>query len=74
MSILSLALGMGALLSIEALTGCVTSSGGGSGSGGSSINDTARYLGGLSGSNRGELAVPRSSAEWKSHQSRMDGL
>ncbi len=74
MRILSLALGLGAFLSLGALTGCVTSSGGGAGGGSASINDTARYLGGLPGSNRSELAVPRYSAEWKSHQARMDGL
>jgi len=40
----------------------------------SSINDTARYLGGLTGNPRGDLSVPRSSAEWKTHQGRMDSL
>ncbi|MDH4410529.1 MAG: hypothetical protein QE273_13015 [Verrucomicrobiales bacterium] len=55
------------------LTSCVTSSGGGK-SGGSSIGDTARYLGGLPGAARGDLALPRSSPEWHAHASRMDAL
>lgn len=55
------------------LTSCVTSSGGGK-TGGSSIGDTARYLGGLSGGNRSDLALPRSSPEWQAHASRMDAL
>jgi len=48
--------------------------GGASGPVDSSINDTARYLGGLTGSSRGELPVTRASAEWKTHQGRMDSL
>ena len=55
------------------LTSCATSSGGGK-SGGSSIGDTARYLGGLPGAARGDLALPRSSPEWHAHASRMDTL
>ena len=55
------------------LTSCATSSGGGK-SGGSSIGDTARYLGGLPGAARGDLALPRSSPEWHAHASRMDAL
>jgi hypothetical protein len=64
------------LLSPALLTSCVTSGSGGGPEigGGSSINDTARYLGGLPGSNRGDLALPRGSAEWKAHASRMDRL
>lgn len=72
MRILLFAAGALALLSLASLTSCVSSSG--SGGSGGSMNDTARYLGGLSGGNRGELALPRSSPEWQSHQSRMDGL
>lgn len=55
------------------LSACVSTSGGGGGSGGS-INDTARYLGGLPGSPRNDLALSRATPEWKSHQNRMDGL
>jgi hypothetical protein len=55
------------------LTACVSSPGGGK-EGGGSIGDTARYLGGLPGANRGDLALPRSSPEWQAHASRMDGL
>lgn len=56
------------------LSGCVSNSGGGGSSGGTGINDTARYLAGMGGSNRGELAVPRNSPQWRAHQVRMDGL
>lgn len=59
--------------SLATLTSCVSNSGG-SPSGGSGINDTARYLAGMSGGARSELALSRNSAEWKGHQSRMDGL
>jgi len=51
---------------------CATTPGGGSSGGG--MNDTARYLAGLSGSGRSEIALPRSSPQWKGHASRMDGL
>ncbi len=64
-----------ALAPLFAFTGCVSSRGGGATSGGgSSIGDTARYLAGLPGSPRGDLALPRSSPEWKSHAVRMDTL
>lgn len=57
------------------LSACVSSpAGGGKSSGGNGIGDTARYLAGLSGGNRSDLALPRSSPEWKSHASRMDSL
>lgn len=55
------------------LTSCVTSSGGAK-SGAGTMGDTARYLAGLPGSTRGDLALPRSSAEWQAHASRMDAL
>ncbi len=55
------------------LTGCVSNPGGGSSTGGS-IDDTARYLAGLPGGSRNDLALSRNSSEWKSHQARMDGL
>ncbi len=61
------------VLSLFAFSACV-SSGGGAGSGGSSLNDTARYLAGLPGGNRTDLALPRSSPEWQSHAARMDSL
>ena len=41
---------------------------------GSDINDTARYLAGMSGSSRSDLALSRNSAEWKAHAARMDKL
>lgn len=41
---------------------------------GSSIGDTARYLAGMSGSSRDDLALSRNSAEWKAHSARMDKL
>lgn len=41
---------------------------------GNSLNDTARYLAGLSGGNRGDLALPRSSPDWRNHAERMDRL
>lgn len=55
------------------LSSCVSTSGGGGSSGGS-IDDTARYLAGLPGGARNDLALSRNTPEWKSHQSRMDGL
>lgn len=61
------------LVPLLALSACVSNSGGGA-SGGSGINDTARYLAGLPGSTRSELPVSRNSPEWKSHQSNMDKL
>lgn len=61
------------LFPLLVLTSCVTPSGDEK-SGSSSIGDTSRYLGGLPGSNRGDLALPRNSPEWKAHASRMDGL
>jgi hypothetical protein len=60
-------------LTLIPLTGCVTSPGG-SGVSGGSLDDTARYLAGLPGGARNDLAVSRTSPEWKSHQSRMDAL
>jgi hypothetical protein len=63
-----------AVIALVFLTGCVTSSGGGSSAGGGSIDDTARFLAGLSGGARNDLAISRNSTEWKSHQSRMDAL
>ncbi|MEM7698454.1 MAG: hypothetical protein AAF236_08640 [Verrucomicrobiota bacterium] len=54
------------------LSSCVSTGSGGGGS--TSINDTARYLGGLSGSTRSELAVPRTSSTWQTHSRNMDGL
>ncbi len=57
------------------LVGCVNSGGGGGrGAGGTSLGDTARYLAGLPGGNRPDLALPRNSPEWKSHAARMDAL
>ncbi len=55
------------------LVSCVSTSAGGS-SGGNGIGDTARYLAGMPGGNRGDLALPRSAPEWKTHASRMDSL
>lgn len=55
------------------LTSCVSTSGGG-GSTGGPIDDTARYLAGLPGGARTDLALSRNTPEWKAHQSRMDGL
>ena len=54
-----------AVIALVFLTGCVTSSGGGSSAGGGSIDDTARYLAGLSGSASNDLAISRNSTEWK---------
>lgn len=54
-------------------TGCVSTSGRGGNAGGS-LDDTARYLAGLPGGVRSDLPISRQSAEWKSHQTRMDGL
>ena len=71
---------LGAILGCSCLTftSCTPSSGSGNGGGGSStggsINDTAKYLAGLPGNNRGEFVLSRNSAEWKAHQNRMDGL
>lgn len=76
----SIRLVFGLLLACIGLTftACTPSSGGSSGGGGSStggsINDTAKYLGGMPGNARGELALSRNSVEWKAHQGRMDGL
>ncbi|MAS95438.1 MAG: hypothetical protein CMO55_19740 [Verrucomicrobiales bacterium] len=76
----SLPLVLGLFLTCSALsfTSCTPGSGGGSGGGGSStggsINDTAKYLAGMSGNTRSEFALSRNSAEWKAHQGRMDGL
>ena len=57
-------------------SGCTTTKTGAvtGGGGSSSINDTARFLAGLPGSNRGDLALGRNSPEWKSHQQQMDRL
>lgn len=63
------------VLSLCVLPSCVTSPGGSDlGGGSSAIGDTARYLAGLSGSNRSDLALPRSSAEWKAHADQMNSL
>lgn len=59
-------------LSLLALASCTSNSGGGASSGG--VADDARYLAGLPGAARADLALPRSSPEWKAHQVRMDGL
>lgn len=55
------------------LAACATSPETG-GKGPASIGDTAKYLAGLPGGNRSDLALPRTSAEWKAHASRMDTL
>jgi len=73
MNSLRLAACAGLALLALTLSSCATNSGGSS-SGGTGINDTARYLAGLPGGARSELAVSRSSAQWKGHASRMDGL
>lgn len=64
---------LAAIFFLTSLSSCVSNSGGSS-SGGSGINDTARYLAGLPGGTRSELSLSRSSAGWKGHQSRMDKL
>lgn len=65
-----------AISSLFALASCVSSPGGGDvvAGGPASIGDTARYLAGLSGSNRNDLALSRNSPEWKAHASRMNSL
>lgn len=65
---------LAAILPLLAFTACVSTGGGGGETSGGSLNDTARYLAGLPGANRGDLALPRSSPEWKAHASRMDSL
>lgn len=65
---------VGLLAPLVFLTACVSSPSGGGASGGTGIGDTARYLAGLPGGNRTDLALPRSSPEWKTHASRMDSL
>ncbi|MCB1206240.1 MAG: hypothetical protein KDN18_18405 [Verrucomicrobiae bacterium] len=62
---------LGALLS---LTSCATTPGGPSTGGVASVGDTARYLAGLPGTPRGDLALPRNSEAWKAHAARMDAL
>lgn len=62
-----------AIASFLPLTGCVTNSGGGDSVGGS-VDDTARFLAGLQGGSRNDLPISRNSPEWKSHQTRMEGL
>lgn len=62
------------ILPLLAFTACVSTGGGDGASKGGSTNDTARYLAGLPGSNRSDLALPRSSPEWQAHASRMDAL
>lgn len=54
------------------LSSCASNGGGGSSSG--SNDDDARYLAGLPGGVRKDLALSRDSPEWKTHQSRMDRL
>ncbi|NLT70357.1 MAG: hypothetical protein GXX91_06645 [Verrucomicrobiaceae bacterium] len=55
------------------LSSCASTGGGGA-TGAGSIDDTARYLAGLPGGARNDLALSRNSPEWKTHQSRMDRL
>lgn len=74
----SLRLSGGAVFALSALvfTGCATHNaggGGGNGAGGDTgIGDTARYLAGLPGNPRKDLALPRSSPQWKAHATRME--
>lgn len=65
------------LITISLLSSCAVTEtasdtrGGGSGG---SIGDTAKYLAGMPGGARTELAVSRNSSEWKAHASNMDKL
>lgn len=72
MKILRPFLGILALVFLFTASACVSSSGGKGGS--ASLADSARYLAGLPGSPRNDLALPRSSPEWKAHAERMDAL